>query len=438
MDSSSDLPELEDEFANDLRARLCAWYASHRRDLPWRRTRDPYAVWISEAMLQQTRVETVVPYWERFLARFPTVVELARASEDELLAAWSGLGYYRRARSLRRAAIVIVERFGGRFPRAPADALALPGVGPYTAGAVLSIAYDEPRALVDGNVLRVFARLFALTAPLGSRELSQRVWTLAEKLVPGKPEAVAEVHGPGAWNQALMELGATLCVPREPRCRACPVRELCAANLRGITAELPRPGRKPASVGVEIEIMVVARAGRFLVERRAPSGRMAGMWECPTREVAPVGAPGARLFPTALARPVEGGVLEPRERLVRFTHSITHHRIRADVLVAEVVDAAGAAGERELRPGFAWSGLDEVDARALTGMTKKLLRDRRVRLHVEGRLGSAGVGPGMKSSPAVDMLARKRRAGPARARSDARDDSTIEPTRVETGRGNLG
>ncbi|HUR26931.1 MAG TPA: A/G-specific adenine glycosylase, partial [Planctomycetota bacterium] len=205
-----------------LRKSLASWYLAQRRDLPWRRTQDPYAIWISEAMLQQTRVETVIGYWARFLARFPDIASLARAREEDVLAAWSGLGYYRRAKSLCEAARAIVAEHGGRFPRSRESVLALPGVGPYTAGAVLSIAFDQREAIVDGNVARVFSRVFALEDVLGSASSQEKLWDLARELLP-------PTRGAGDWNQALMELGATVCTARDPLCGTCPIARHCLA-----------------------------------------------------------------------------------------------------------------------------------------------------------------------------------------------------------------
>ncbi len=332
---------------------LLAWYTKHRRDLPWRRTRDAYAIWISEAMLQQTRVEAVVPYFERFLARFPTIQALAAASEDDVVAAWSGLGYYRRARALRAAAQAIVERHGGRFPDAKKDALALPGVGPYTAGAVLSIAYGLREPAVDGNVARVYARRFGLEDPLGSGELNRRLWELAGELLP--PE------DPGAWNQALMELGATVCTPRSPRCLACPWMETCDARRTGRVESLPVPARKREPVDVVLEVALVKRDGEILLQRRPARGRMARMWELPTRELGDVG-----LWPPEFTLPIREG-----EPLDEIGHGITHHRIRARVRTGEL--APGGEGEA------LWIRPLDAQELALTGMARKILR----------RLGSA-------------------------------------------------
>jgi len=335
----------------ELRARLLAWYRANRRDLPWRRTRDPYAIWLSEAMLQQTRVETVLAYYARFLERFPTLGELARASEDEVLALWSGLGYYRRARALHAAARRVVERHAGRFPSARAEALALPGVGRYTAGAVLSIAFDAPEPLVDGNVERVFSRLFGLDAPAGSPALVRACWELAARLVPAR--------GAGEWNQALMELGATVCTARAPRCAACPLEDACRAALEGRATELPRKKAGRAALPVELEILVVERGGDRLLEL-GRGRRMQGLWRFPTRELARADEP-PRLFPASW-----GAALAALDELGALRHTITHHRIRARI-------RRGSASGDPPDPPFRWFPPARIPGLPLSGMTRKAL-----------------------------------------------------------------
>jgi A/G-specific adenine glycosylase len=349
----------------ELRARLLAWFAEEARELPWRRTDDPYAIWVSEAMLQQTQVATVIDYWYRFLKRFPSVGDLARADDDSLMGVWSGLGYYSRARNLRKAASIIVEQYGGRFPRHREEALGLPGVGRYTAGAVLSIAYDLPEPLVDGNVARVFARLFALDDRLGSSALESTLWKIAERLVPTESSGP---DGPGAWNQALMELGAVLCSPREPRCLLCPVQTLCSARERGLERELPRPKLRPKTIEVEVEVALVRDGERLLLYRRPDSGRMPGMWELPTREVATDGGVPL-LWPDAWPAPG----LEPGEILGRAKHGITKYRITARLREASFHAPGGVVDPRS---GLAWVPINDLANRGLTGMTKKLLRSR--------------------------------------------------------------
>jgi A/G-specific adenine glycosylase len=256
-------------------APLVAWYRRARRDLPWRRTRDPYAIWLSETMLQQTRVDTVVPYYRRFLAQMPTVRSLAEASEDQVLTLWSGLGYYRRARMLHAAARRMVRDHDGRLP-ADADQLrGLEGVGRYTAGAVASIAFGQRAALVDGNVARVLARLFAIRQDVKGGEGSARIWAIAERLVAEIPDP------PGEWNQALMELGATVCTPRDPSCEACPVAGACEARALGIERGLPVTAPKKPPVVVRRVALVLASASAVLLARRRKDILFGGLWEPP-------------------------------------------------------------------------------------------------------------------------------------------------------------
>lgn len=257
----------------DVRRRLLTWYRANCRDLPWRRTGDPYAIWISEAMLQQTRVETVIPYYERFLSRFPDVQALASADLDDVLGEWAGLGYYSRARNLQRAARMIVEDHDGQLPDDSEQLRALPGVGRYTAGAVASIAFDRPEPVVDGNVTRVLARLLDMHDDVGKPAAQRRLWEVAGELVRG-PE-------PGNLNQALMELGATLCTPRAPRCLACPLLRHCQAYRTSDPAGLPVKGRKKPPRRVEAVAALVLRRGRALAVRRPPSGLLGGLWELP-------------------------------------------------------------------------------------------------------------------------------------------------------------
>jgi A/G-specific adenine glycosylase len=347
-----------------LRHDLVRWFERARRDLPWRRTRDPYAVWVSEAMLQQTRVETVIPYFERFLARFPDVAALAAARESEVLALWSGLGYYSRARALRAAARVLVRARGGDWPRTREEWLALPGVGPYTAGAVLSIAFGRSEALVDGNVQRVLARLFALEDTRGSRALADRCWELARALLPPVEGAL----DPGVWNQALMELGATVCTARAPACATCPLARACRARAAGRAEQLPRAAERAAPIEVRLEILVPVAGGRVLVLRRPAEGRMAGLDELPTRELVAGGA-RPRLWP-----PEHAPGLAPApsaELLGTLRHAITRHRIRAGVFAGEL---RGAAPD-----GARWVRAEEVGGLPLTGLARKALASRGVR-----------------------------------------------------------
>lgn len=343
---------------------LCAWFALHKRDMPWRRTNDPYAIWISEAMLQQTQVSRVLDYWPRFLERFPTVDALACAEDDALMAAWSGLGYYRRAVALREAARVIASEYGGRFPQRLDEALDLPGVGPYTAGAVLSIAYGFSEPLVDGNVERVLARMFMLEDAAGSSPLRRATWSLAAKLVP--PEAPADdpraPDGPGSFNQALMELGATLCTPKRPKCLVCPWAKRCMARAAGRESELPRPRVRPKAIEVELEIALALGRDRVLLRRRPSTGRMAGLFEFPTREVA-----SSYLWPTTW--PHES--LETGDELFRLRHGITRHRIEARVLRADLWKPLPVGDDAELF----WLPIASLAGRPLAGLARKVAQE---------------------------------------------------------------
>lgn len=272
-----------------LRRRLLDHYDRHRRDLPWRSEKDPYRIWVSEVLLQQTRVETVVPFYRRWVERFPTLEALAEADGDEVLAVWSGLGYYRRARHLHAAARLVRDR-GGGLPSEARELRALPGVGPYTAGAVASIAFGRPEPAVDGNARRVLSRLFDLDRPTaGGLE------ALARALVPD--------DRPGDFNQALMELGATVCRPRLPECGGCPLGSLCLARERGTVARRPASRRRPDAPRFVVGTAVLASTeGRFLLARRPEDGLLAGTWE----------------FPSAIAQPRESAARAARRAAERW------------------------------------------------------------------------------------------------------------------------
>jgi A/G-specific adenine glycosylase len=264
---------------------VVAHFARVQRDLPWRRTRDPYAIWVSEIMLQQTRVATVIPYWERWMAKFPTVSALAGAPLDDVLAAWAGLGYYSRARNLHAGARAVDARFGGALPSCAAELREVPGIGPYTAGAIASIAFGERAPLVDGNVARVLARVFGIEDDIKSTAGHKALWSAAGELMRALPETAA----PGALNQGLMELGATICTAAQPRCLACPLARECAAARTGRQDELPVvAARKKAS-----ELPLLARtlvwserAGEIVLARRTPQGLFGGLWELPPLDIA--------------------------------------------------------------------------------------------------------------------------------------------------------
>jgi A/G-specific adenine glycosylase len=251
--------------------RVIAWQKRHgRHDLPWQNTRDPYRIWLSEIMLQQTQVATVIPYYARFLEKFPTLVDLARANEDEVLALWSGLGYYSRGRNLLRAAQIAVGKFNGEFPREFDNILALPGVGQSTAAAISAFAYGERRAILDGNVKRVFARHFGIAGFYGEKKVEARLWLATEKELPKKNIE--------AYTQGLMDLGATVCARSRPLCLTCPVADTCVAKREGRVQELPSPRPKKIVPERLTTMLIISHAGEVLLEKRPPTGVWAGMW----------------------------------------------------------------------------------------------------------------------------------------------------------------
>jgi A/G-specific adenine glycosylase len=265
---------MDDAQPADLASRLLPWYANHRRDLPWRRARDPYHTWVAEVMLQQTQVATVTPYYARFLARFPTVEALAAAPLDEVLKAWEGLGYYARARHLHAAARQVTTEFNGQMPDTMKGLLSLPGIGRYTAGAILSTAFGQDVPAIDGNVRRVLSRAFAVAEDVTRGAGQRRLWALAEELLPpGRA---------GDFNQALMDLGATVCTPRVPLCGQCPLAENCQAHRMGQEERFPVRRQRRAIPHYEVAAGVVWNGqGRFLIAQRPPDGMLGGLWEFP-------------------------------------------------------------------------------------------------------------------------------------------------------------
>jgi A/G-specific adenine glycosylase len=298
-----------------LQDELLRWYSVSHRDLPWRRTRDPWAIWVSEIMLQQTRVDTVKPYFQRFIDRFPSPLALAEAPEDEVLAAWSGLGYYRRARMLHAASRVVAEQ---KMPSDRDGLLGLPGIGRYTAGAIASIAFGESVGLVDGNVARVLSRLFVIEDDM-KRAGMKRAEALADRLVPAGDRG----RDPGQFNQALMELGATICTPRAPACDRCPVANLCGARAERRVHELPVLGAKTKPKPQRVQALVATKDGQILLARRRSSGLFGGLWEPPSID----GGPRAKDELFAFFQ------LASVERAGRVTHVLSHRRLTVDVHV---------------------------------------------------------------------------------------------------------
>ena len=319
---------------------LLKWYEVNRRDLPWRRNPEPYRVWVSEIMLQQTRVETVIPYFERFLGRFPTLAGLAAASEDEVLTLWSGLGYYRRARSLLLGAKTVVEHHDGVFPRSYEAALEIPGVGPYTAAAILSIAYDEPWPVLDGNVERVLTRILRL-ADNPRRAATKKL--LKETARNWMPRGKAS-----SFNQAMMELGALICLPASPNCTACPVHKACGAAKHGDPESFPKLPPRRKTVAVELEAGIIRRGRRYLLERIEDLDYLEGLWSFPLA-VPGSGGIASRLRKTLATKIEEGAELEA------IRHSITFRRLTLRPRILE----AGSFSTRG-RPSFRWARADEL------------------------------------------------------------------------------
>lgn len=348
-----------------MRAQLLAWFDQNARDLPFRRTRDAYAIWIAEVMLQQTRVETVLPYYAKFLTRFPDVKALADAPLEDVLAHWSGLGYYRRARLLHQGARHVAEAHGGVVPR-DADAIrAIPGVGAYTTGAIASQAFDLEEPLVDGNVARVLARAFLIEDDPRRGVGLKRAWELAGQLVVGER--------PGALNNALMELGATVCAPREPRCLLCPIRSRCRARIEGRERELPIASKKPERPRI-VEHAAVLRVARtqkgVVLARRAEGGLFAGLWEPPTVPARDVHEARASLE-ALLGADVKLG----DEPVRRIEHVLTHRLLDVTVHEGTVARAPTVVGEahRTRYDAVEIVPEDEASRRGISTLARKLL-----------------------------------------------------------------
>jgi A/G-specific adenine glycosylase len=341
----------------DVAIRLLAWYAQAGRDLPWRHTRDPYRIWLSEIMLQQTGVGTVIPYYERFLATYPTAAALAKAEAEEVVELWAGLGYYSRARNLHAAARAVMERHGGVFPADMVGLQALPGVGRSTAGAILSIAFDVPAPILDGNVRRVLCRLFALAEDPRRPVAERKLWAWAEALTP--------VDRPHDYAQAIMDLGATLCTPKKPDCRHCPLTALCQARAQGLERELPLAGRKKAVPTMVQAALLLEREGSFLVRRRPLSGMLGGLWEFPTAVV----AEGAAPLSAADALLAELGLQTTLAEAGRVAHAYSHFRLDLRLFHGNVEESG-----RVSEGGERWLDAAELRELPLHGAHKKALK----------------------------------------------------------------
>ncbi|HAB19038.1 MAG TPA: A/G-specific adenine glycosylase [Verrucomicrobiota bacterium] len=346
---------------------LLTWFGRCARDLPWRRTRDPYAIWISEIMLQQTQVKTVIPYWERWLDALPDIQALAAATEEQVLKLWEGLGYYSRARNLQRAARQIIEVHRGKFPRDFEAILALPGIGRYTAGAIASIAFNEAEPILDGNVVRVLTRLCAWSGDPRRKPFNSRLWMLATQVVESAASRrYSALAGPSytgscsAINQALMELGAVVCTTRNPACPACPLNRHCEARRLGQVEQFPATGRRRPTVQQRRLVVVLERAGRYLVIRRELGAVNALLWEFPSRELRD--AEDARHVAAAWF----GVSPESCRTLPSVIHSITRYRIRLEVYGAKLRRSP------RLEPTARWVTRADLDTLALSGAHRRI------------------------------------------------------------------
>jgi len=328
---------------------LSRWFNRVSRALPWRQTRDPYSIWISEIMLQQTQVITVIPYFEKFLARFPTVFALAASSEHDVFSLWSGLGYYSRARNLLKGAKHVVEKHHGVFPKTLEEVRAIPGIGPYTAGAILSIAFDLPVPLVDGNVQRVFSRYYAMGELLESKTAQAFFWEKAQAWV-------ADAESPRVLNQALMECGATVCTKAQPRCEICPLKPGCRAFAQGNAADYPRRKPRRATEKLWWAALVHEHRGKILLQLNAGGKWWAGLWDFPRWEA-------------ETASDLEMRVRKaPRKRELAWQeHTVTHHRIHVSPFVL------GWKGPARSRPSLKWVTPEQARQLPLTALAKKIL-----------------------------------------------------------------
>lgn len=335
-------------------ATVVAWHKRHgRHDLPWQATRDPYAIWVSEIMLQQTQVATVVPYYRRFMARFPDLVALAAAPLDDVLVLWSGLGYYSRARNLHRAAQIIRDEHGGKFPSLFDDVLALPGIGRSTAAAICAFAFSERRPILDGNVKRVLTRFYGVRGYPGDKRVERALWRKAGSLLPRQ--------GIAAYTQGLMDLGAGVCTRRQPRCASCPLAAGCVARNRGLTAKLPAPKPRKALPHKQTVMLVLQHAGEVLLEKRPAAGIWGGLW------CFPEAAPGEDLGKICARR--FGARVRTARPLPVLEHGFTHFRLSIRPQRLRVARLAPRAAE----PGHVWLTVEDAQAAAVPAPVKRIL-----------------------------------------------------------------
>ncbi len=315
-----------------IRRDLTAWYRIHGRELPWRKTRDSYRIWVSEIMLQQTQVDTVIAYYRRFLAAFPTVTVLAEAPLESVLKLWEGLGYYARARNLHRGAKVVVSQYQGKLPSTLEGLMSIPGIGRSTAGAILSLAFDEPSPILDGNVKRVLSRLFAVKGELEKGGVQKRLWDISHRLTPK-----CDVH---TYTQAIMDLGATVCTPRSPQCEICPLAKSCAALKQGLQQRLPERRSRKAVPHHDMALAIVRKRGRCLIYQRPDQGLLGGLWDFPSFKMT-----GDGRLEEAISAGMKhdfGLAVTVGENTGKVSHAYTHFKITLHVMECRCRDDAQA------------------------------------------------------------------------------------------------
>jgi A/G-specific adenine glycosylase len=363
MHSNADCVQVKDN--TDLVSRLVLWARDNLRELPWRaEPREPYRTWVSEVMLQQTQAATVVPYFTRFVERFPDVHTLAAAPLDDVLKAWEGLGYYSRARNLHRAAQIIATEYGGQLPHTVGELVRLPGIGRYTAGAIASIAFDQHAPVLDGNVKRVLCRLFAIQDDPRTLATQKQLWRLAESLLPKKR--------PGAFNEGLMELGATVCTPRAPDCKRCPLTRHCQAYAQGDPESLPVKAARKKLPHYDVTAAVIRKGGglvpKLLIAQRPPDGMLGGLWEFPGGK-----CHAGETLEDCLRREIEeelGIKIKVGERIATIKHAYTHFRITLHAFACRHVKGhIRALGVADWR----WVSLDGLDQFAFPVTDQKII-----------------------------------------------------------------
>lgn len=353
---------------------LLDWYAKNARELPWRSQQSPYRTWISEIMLQQTQVDTVIPYFTRWMARFPDIKTLAEADEQEVLSYWEGLGYYSRARNLHKAARMVMEEMNGELPQTVKELQQLPGIGPYTAGAIASIAFREDVPAVDGNIRRVLSRIFDVSIPARSTEGERTIWNLAEEnLPPGKA---------GVYNQALMDLGATICSPKDPACEICPVSEDCLAFKLGVQAERPVKLPRKKTPRHIVTAAVIQRGGSVLLAQRHNDRLLGGLWEFPggtmEEQDADLGA--------CLRREIEeelGVMIRVGKPFGQYKHAYTHFKITLHAFLCELIP--GAEPKPLASQGISWVDVENLGDYPM-GKVDRMIANRLEKEKRDGRL----------------------------------------------------